>query len=146
MKLIVLIDQKLKTQEKKLIDTHFNSYEITPIDYDKHFDELPKVDCYIVSSRAYWWDWNLMSLKEQKVVSVYYSKGILDEPFKLHTDYVITRFPKLAKNKDDLVSRLCYNSLPKPPSRCGLCCGFCLSKITMKSLISKMCGCFQCCL
>ena len=145
MKLIVLIDETLKKSERKLIDDNLNSYEINKDDYDKHFSELPKVDCYIISSRAYWWDWNLMNLKEKKVVSVYYSKGLLDEPFKLHTDYVITRFPKLAKNKDDLVSRLCFNSLPKPPSRCGLCCGFCLSKINMKECLSKMFGCFQCC-
>ena len=145
MKLILLIDETLKKSERKLIDDNLNSYEINKDDYDKHFSELPKVDCYILKSTSHWWDWNVLASKESKVTSVYYSKGRLDEPFKLHTDYVINRFPTKAKNKEDLMSRLCFNSLPKPPSRCGLCCGFCLSKINMKECLSKMFGCFQCC-
>ena len=146
MKLIILIDERLKNSEKKLIDTHFNSYTIEKIDYDKHFTDLPDVDCYIVSSSSHWWDWNVLACKEKKAASVYYSKGRLDEPFKLHTDYVITRFPTQAENKLDLILRLCFNSLPKPKSKCGLCCGFCLSQITMKELCSKLCACFSCCL
>jgi hypothetical protein len=144
MKLILLIDENLKKSEKKLIDSQFNSYEIKKDDYDKHFCDLPKVDCYILSAYSPWYDWNMLSLKESKVTSVYYSKGRMDDPRKLCTDYLITRFPTQAVSKIDLITRLCYNSLPKPKSNCSLCCGFCLSKITMKTLCSRLCCCVQC--
>jgi hypothetical protein len=144
MKLILLVDEKLKASEKKLIDSQFNSYEIKKEDYQTHFCDLPVVDCYILKSTSHWYDWNCLVLKESKVTSVYYSKGKLDDPRKLHTDYVITRFPTQAVSKIDLISRLCFNSLPKPKSNCGLFCGFCLSKITMKTLCSKLCCCVQC--
>ena len=141
---ILIIDENLKTSEKKLLDHHLNSYIITPVDYDKHFYELPKVDCYIVKSSSEWWDWNRMAIREQKVGSVYYSKGRLDQPEVLLTDFIITKFPRVAKNKDDLMVRLAFNSLPKPKTKCGLCLGFCCDKITMKECLSKMFGCFQC--
>ena len=143
-KFILIIDENLKASEKKLLDSHLNSYIITPVDYDKHFHELPKVDCYIVKSVSDWWDWNLPYIREKKIGSVYYSKGRLDNPEVLLTDYVITNFPRVAKDGEDLMVRLAHNSLPKPPSRCGLCCGFICDKITMKELCSKMFSCFQC--
>jgi hypothetical protein len=143
-KFILILDERLKTSEKKLLDTHLNSYILTPIDYDKHFYELPQVDCYIVKSSSEWWDWNIATIKEQKIGSVYYSKGRLDNPECLLTDFIITKFPKVAKNKEDLMIRLAFNSLPKPKSRCNLCCGFLCDKITLKDLCSKMFSCFQC--
>jgi len=93
MKLIILIDERLKNQEQKLLDAHMSTFEIKKEDCNKHFTDLPDVDCYIVSSSSHWWDWNVLACKEKKTASVYYSKGKLDQPFKLHTDYVITRFP-----------------------------------------------------
>lgn len=141
---ILIIDENLKATEKKLIDQHLNSYIITPVDYDKHFYELPKVDCYILKSVSDWWDWNLPYIREKKIGSVYYSKGRLDNPEVLLTDYVITKFPKIAKDREDLIVRLAFNSLPKPKSKCGLCLGFCCDKITLKELCSKMFSCFQC--
>jgi len=143
-KFILILDEKLKTSEKKLLDTHLNSYILTPVDYDKHFYELPQVDCYIVKSSSEWWDWNIAAIKEQKIGSVYYSKGRLDNPECLSTDFIITKFPRVAKNKDDLIIRLAFNSLPKPKTRCSLCCGFLCDKITLKDLCSKMFSCFQC--
>src|SRR5210317_1298011 len=129
MKIILIIDENLKASEKKLLDSHLNSYIITPVDYDKHFYQLPKVDCYIVKSSSEWWDFNLPYIREKKIGSVYYSKGRLDSPEVLLTDYVITKFPRVAKDKEDLMIRLAFNSLPKPKSRCGLCVGFCCDSI-----------------
>ena len=144
MKIILIIDENLKASEKKLLDSHLNSYIITPVDYDKHFYQLPKVDCYIVKSSSEWWDFNLPYIREKKIGSVYYSKGRLDSPEVLLTDYVITKFPRIAKDKEDLMIRLAFNSLPKPKSRCSLCVGFCCDRITMKELCSKMFSCLQC--
>ena len=143
-KFILIIDENLKTSEKKLLDSHLNSYIITPVDYDKHFYQLPKVDCYIVKSSSEWWDWNQPNVREKKIGSVYYSKGRLDNPEVLLTDFVITKFPRVAKDKEDLMIRLAFNSLPKPKTKCGLCCGFLCNKITLKELCSKMFSCFQC--
>lgn len=143
-KIILIIDENLKASEKKLIDSHLNSYTIVQDDFDKHFYELPQVDCYIVKSSSEWWDWNLPYIREKKIGSVYYSKGRLDNPEVLLTDYVITKFPRIAKDKEDLFLRLAFNSLPKPKTKCGLCLGFCCDKITMKDLCKSLCSCFQC--
>jgi len=144
MKIILIIDNPLKSQEKKLLDTHLNSYTISSDDFDKHFHELPEVDCYIIKSTSTWWDWNLPMIKTKKIPSVYYSKGRLDNPEVLLTDFIITKFPKVAKDKEDLFMRLCHFSLPKPKTTCGLCCGLCLSQITMKNFCKSLFSCCQC--
>lgn len=145
MKIILIIDNPLKSQERKLLDSHLTTYEVKKEDWEKWMMDLPDVDVYIVSAGSYWWDLN-RDLPDKKIryASVYYSKGRLKDPTTLRSDFIINRFPTMASEKNDLILRLCHNSLPKPKTTCGLCCGFCLSQITMKDFCKSLFSCCQC--